>query len=516
MDRRTRGKETANQMLKQAIVEKGDARLFKEQVGRRSLLKVGAGLGIGAVLGANSWFPLRSPVSYAQTADTIVVRWNNATLQAIRFAKPGPTVTARALAVVHTCMYHAWAVYDPVANTCLSAGPKRRPKGEYTVANKNMAMSYAAYRALLNLFPAQATTFATMMQSMGYNPNETTLNVATPAGIGNFAAMVYLQYRQYDGANQSNNYADTSNYVPTNTPDTLVDPNLWQPLRLPNGTVQKFTTPHWGTVVPFALVSGSQFRPSGPYRMTDTAYYKEQASALLTLSANLDDQTKAISEYWSDGPSTEFPPGHWALFAQFAVAQLLSSEKHNTVDADVKLFFTLSNALLDASIAAWDCKRAYNSVRPISAIRYLYAGKQVAAWGGPGLGARTLDGKDWMPYQQANVVTPSFPEYVSGHSTFSAAGAYVIRQFLNSDVCNDSFVVKAGSSLIEPNMSPTQSVTLSWPTFSSAAEQAGLSRRYGGIHFEKGDLDGRKLGEQVGKEVWGLAQAFITGSQLGR
>ena len=112
------------------------------------------------------------------------------------------------------------------------------------------------------------------------------------------------------------------------------------------------------------------------------------------------------------------------------------------------------------------------------------------------------------------MVTPPFPEYVSGHSTFSAAGARVIRTFTGSDSFGASVTVRAGTSRIEPRTathpgSPAKDVTLSWPTFTAAADEAGWSRRYGGIHFPSGDLHGRSLGDLIGGDAWNEAQSYI-------
>jgi hypothetical protein len=112
------------------------------------------------------------------------------------------------------------------------------------------------------------------------------------------------------------------------------------------------------------------------------------------------------------------------------------------------------------------------------------------------------------------VVTPPFPEYVSGHSTFSAAGARVLATFTGSDAFGASVTVRAGASRIEPRTpthpgTPARDVTLSWPTLSAAADEAGWSRRYGGIHFEGGDLHGRSLGNAIGGDAWIKAQSYI-------
>ena len=109
-------------------------------------------------------------------------------------------------------------------------------------------------------------------------------------------------------------------------------------------------------------------------------------------------------------------------------------------------------------------------------------------------------------------MTPAFPEYVSGHSTFSAAGAYTLQQVTGSDVFVDSYIATPGSSHIEPGVTPHLAVVLAWLTLSAAADQAGLSRRYGGIHFQQGDLDGRALGKKVAAQAWSKAQSYFNGT----
>jgi hypothetical protein len=146
----------------------------------------------------------------------------------------------------------------------------------------------------------------------------------------------------------------------------------------------------------------------------------------------------------------------------------------------------------------------------VTAIHYLYAGAPVLAWGGPFQGTRVIDGASWRPYLLA---TPPFLEYVSAHSAVSAASAEVLARFTGSDTFGASFILAAGKSTIEPGLTPATDVTLSWTTFSGAADQAGISRRYGGIHFEEGDLRARELGRQVGALAWTKAQSYITGGE---
>ncbi|WP_246035328.1 vanadium-dependent haloperoxidase [Dictyobacter kobayashii] len=505
---------------------------FKKSLSRRTVLRTGTGLLVVAIgtgtfieIGRNATLaasppppkptpqpkptPKPKPTPPGSGANNAAVQWNNAALQAIRDISPGPTIASRALAIMHTCMYDAWATYDHAANPTRPNGiPRQKPVNDATEA-----VSYAAYNALMDLFPADAALYASLMQSLGFDPTNTTTDITTQAGVGNVAAQAVISYRHNDGSNQLNGYADTSGYVPVNTPTQINDPTKWQPL-LVNGKQQKYTTPHWGTITPFALTSGSQFRPTtGP--ATDysnpSGTYVSQANTILQYSAQLNDTTKTIADYWANGPHSETPPGHWELFVQFANAQYISKLKDHALSDDVMMFFIQSNAVFDAGIACWECKRYYNSVRPITAVRYLYNGQQITAWGGYNQGTQTIDGGQWLPYQESFVVTPPFPEYVSGHSTFSAAGAYCLQQATGSDTFGNSYTAAAGSSLIEPGFAPTQSVTLSWPTLSAAAAEAGISRQYGGIHFNQGDQDGRILGKQVATAVWAKAVGYISG-----
>ncbi|MGB6475064.1 MAG: vanadium-dependent haloperoxidase [Candidatus Sulfotelmatobacter sp.] len=176
------------------------------------------------------------------------------------------------------------------------------------------------------------------------------------------------------------------------------------------------------------------------------------------------------------------------------------------------MFFVLSNAVFDASIAAWDAKREYDSVRPVTAIPFLFRGKTIRSWGGPAKGTVEMDGSQWIPYQPATFPTPPFPEYLSGHSTYSAAAAKVLELWTGSDHFGDSVTLPAGSSKIEPGVTPAHPVTLSWETFTDAANQAGISRRYGGIHFRAADLAGRLLGRLVAVKSWQKAQSYFDGS----
>lgn len=468
-----------------------------------------------------------------QASENVVLQWNGALLQGVRESRLGPPMVARALSVAHTCMFDAWAAYDQRAVGTRLGGSLRRPGKERNVANKIRAVSFAAYRAAVDLLPgSKATVFDPLMAQLGYDPADQSLDTRTPTGIGNVACRAVLDFRHSDGSNQLGDepgglpgvpYSDYTGYVPANGPmdvtdpslpldaSTVRDPNRWQPLRYRdlqgNVVTPPFIGPFWNRVDPFALSDQAQFRsPTGPARY-GTDHYRAQALAVLEASARLTDRDKAIAEYWADGPRSELPPGHWNLFAQF-----VSRRDHHGLDDDVRMFFALTNALFDASIVSWDNKIAFDSVRPITAIRYLFGGEQVRAWGGPYRGTRTIDGGTWFPYQPTTFPTPPFAEYSSGHSAFSAAGAEILKLFTGSDRFGDSVVVPAGSSRVEPGAVPASPVTLKWRTFSEAADEAGISRRVGGIHFEQGDLESRATGRLVAQRCWRKAQSYFDGT----
>jgi hypothetical protein len=447
------------------------------------------------------------------STDNAVILWDDVALQAVRRAPPGPTIVSRALAVLHTSMFDAWTAYDATAVPTVMRRGWRRPAAERTEANKSQAVSFAAYRSLVDLFPAAKTVFDALMTQLGYDASDTSLDTGAPAGIGNAAAAAVLDLRHRDGSNQLGDlhagaYSDYTGYQAVNTPNNIVDPNRWQPLLVANSqgvlTTQVYTTPQWGLVTPFALTSGSALRPGPPARYP-SAEYANQAAELVAISAALTDVQKMTAEYFADGPSSEFPPGHWAIFAQF-----VSRRDGHSLDDDVKIFFALGNALLDAGICAWDAKLFYDSERPVTAIHFLYAGQMIQAWNGQGTG--TIRGEDWRPYQLASVVTPPFPEYFSGHSVFSAAGAEVLKSYIGSDTLDCSVTIKKGTSVGEPGIAPATDVTLTFPTFSDAANAAGMSRRYGGIHFAQGDLTGRSLGRVIGTLVWTKASTYFDGT----
>ena len=495
---------------------------------------------IGVSLGF--FFPLQLDGSFAPT--NFALLWDIAARQGVRDTKLAAPPAARALAIVHTCMFDAWAAFDGLANGTQFRDALRRPANERTKANKERAVSYAAYQALVDLLPIDTeSVYKPLMKQLGYDPDDHSTDIETPTGIGTVACAAVLEFRHHDKSNQRGDfiptiepnagsaglkvgavgpYGDWSGYHVLNPPGTIparfpvskpLNPDHWQPLTYTDSTgsivLQMFVGAQWSFVTPFAMAKGDDFRSAvepGPFRY-GSPEYEQQAEELIAISGSLTDLQKMIAEYWSGEVYDLETIGHW-----MEVAQFVSSRDQHTLDDDVKMYFALSNALLDASIAAWDAKRAYDSPRPVTAISLLYNGKKIHSWGGPGKGTIEMDGSRWLPYEPRTYPTPPTPEYVSEQSVFSAAAALVLERWTRSEHLGYSVVLPAHSSRIEPGVTPPQAVEFQWTSFSDVVEDAGMSGHYGGIQFPLGDRMGRKLGRIAAEGAWQKAQSYFIGS----
>ena len=284
------------------------------------------------------------------------------------------------------------------------------------------------------------------------------------------------------------------------------------------------------------------------------------------------DFERALAEFWADGPKSETPPGHWNTVAN-EVSDSPGLERRiggrgpavDRLEWDVKLYFALNGAVHDAAVAAWGAKGFYDSARPISMIRYMGGKGQssdrngsaydpdglplvpglvevitrassvrgarharladhvgeiaIRAWPGPPedptaahSGVGWILAADWLPYQLPTFVTPAFAGYISGHSTFSRAAAEVLTAFTGSSYFPDGLYevpVPAGSLKVEQG--PSEDLTLQWATYFDAADAAGISRLYMGIHVSPDDFGGRRIGSRCGKAAWNLAERYFDG-----
>lgn len=503
---------------------------------------------INVVLSA-SLSPFLTPQIFAQTVKPATIladsqhiksaayEWLDIALEATarehERVAPRPTVGSRMLAIIVTSMYDAWAAYDDKAvGTCLN-DKLRRPKSERTPANKEKAITYAAYRAMLDILPEDKTWLEEQMRRRDFDPRDNTTDLSKPQGVGNTAAKAVIEYRHTDGANQlgdelgSNGkpYSDYTFYRPVNSVDKIIDPDCWQPItfQLTDGKTAApgYLTPHWYRVKPFALERADQFRPPPPPKV-GSEQLKKEVDEVLNFNANLSPQQKAIVEFMRDGPRSTGQSGHWLRFAQ-----AVSRRDKYDIDKDVKLFFAVGVVAFDAFIAAWEAKRYYDTSRPWTLVRYYYKGQKVVGWAGPGRGVVEMPAEDWHPYSPYNFITPPFPGYVSGHSTVSAACAKVLELFTGSDRFGEVEKRKAGMMTetdfacekiqMRLGQSPSDAkltcdVALDLPTLSATAEMAGLSRVMGGYHIQADNIAGLDLGRKAAMYDFPKIQSYFDGT----
>jgi hypothetical protein len=288
------------------------------------------------------------------------------------------------------------------------------------------------------------------------------------------------------------------------------------------------------------------------------------------------DFARVLAEFWADGPRSETPPGHWFVLANASSDSPMSEHRIGGAGApldrlawDVRMYLALGGAVHDAAITAWEIKRRFTCVRPISLVRHMaslgqssdasgahydpnglpivdglielvteassapgerhahlrrYLGQIVVrAWRGePGDrgtetgGVAWIRGIDWTPYQRRTFVTPAFPGFISGHSTFSRAAAEVLVELTGSAYFPGGlgeFSTTAGNYLVFED-GPSVDVRLQWATYYDAADQAGQSRIFGGIHIVQDDYNGRRLGSVVGMDAWARAQTYFDGTAV--
>ena len=427
--------------------------------------------------------------------------------------KPRPTITSRYLGLIFVSIFDAWSKYDKKAIPVYLENVDRRPVKEHTLKNKEIAISYAAFRTINEYYSSDKILFANFMKKLGLDPMNTSLDSTTPEGIGNLSAKAIIEARKGDGSNQygeedgSNGkpYFNYVGYKPVNSSDNNIDPNRWQPKYFSDGKGGKFApeclTPFWDKVKPIALKSGDQFRP-GPPPMIGSEQLEKEVQEVIELQVNLTDYQKALVEFMRDGPQSVQQAGHWLKFAQD-----VSRRDNHTLDQDVKMYFYNQVVAMDAFIASWDSKMFYDYARPYALVHQYYDEQKIKAWGGEGKGMIEMDGKQWRPYSPEIFLCPPFPSYASGHSTISGGCAEALKMWTGSDEFGSEAQLVAGALTEPDNLGDT--ITLKFPTFTETAEMAGISRVLGGYHIQADNVAGLELGRNVAKEVWKFYKKHI-------
>ncbi|MEX2232576.1 MAG: vanadium-dependent haloperoxidase [Cyclobacteriaceae bacterium] len=452
----------------------------------------------------------KEPAQIARRENNLAYQWGKISLACTandteKF-NPRPTITSRMLALTWTAIFDAWSRYDEKAISFYLTSVEKRPVIEHTLKNKEIAISYAAYRTLLEYYFSDSLLLRSKMVGFGFDPDDHSTDPTSPIGIGNLAAKSVIESRLNDGSNQRGTmtnsdgtlYSDYTRYTPVNNADQLTDLSRWQPKYFSDGRGGRFVprclTPHWSKVTPLTLGSPSQFRP-GPPPAIGSEQLKKEVKEVIDLQANLTPEQKALIEFMRDGPKSVQQAGHWFIFSQ----QVSVRDQH-TLDEDVKMYFLVQAAAMDAFIAAWDAKMYYDFARPYSLVHDFYQDQVIKAWGGPDEGMIKMKGSDWRPYSPETFLCPPFPSYVSGHSSVSGACAETLRLFTGDDYFGEEVKLVPGA-LTEPE-NAGDSVVLKFPTFTETADMAGLSRVLGGYHIQADNVEGLKLGRRVAGAVW--------------
>jgi membrane-associated phospholipid phosphatase len=378
-----------------------------------------------------------------------VTFWNNELLQAVRATNTAPPVASRSMAMMHV------AVFDAVNSVSHAYEPYHRAYSATPSALPEAAVAQASRDVLVDLFPSLKShldaQLAARLAQFAPGPERdagVSLGVASAAGI--------LALRADDGSDA------VVPYVPG------ADPGQWRPT--PPAQAPSLL-PNWPQVTPWTMDSGSQFRASAGPPGLDSQAYAEALAEVRSVGAvdaeatgNRSAEQTQIAQFWADGAGTSTPPGHWNLIAQDIVA-----EQGATLLDSARTFALLNLALADAAIVSWDSKYAYECWRPVTAIR---------------------EGEiDPDPIWTPLLTTPPFPSYTSGHSTFSAAAAAVLGDLFGDDTAFQS--TGEGIGAFERH----------FDSLSEAAAEAGMSRIYGGIHFQFDNEVGLTTGDALGRHV---------------
>ena len=277
--------------------------------------------------------------------------------------------------------------------------------------------------------------------------------------FGEFAGLLMLDSRSDHGSNTE------VPYIPSNAP------RRWQ--RTPP-FFRPPLTPHWGFVDTFCLPDIEPFVPRPPPAL-DSPEYAVSLNEVKMLGRKTNTTRTAeqsqIVVFWSDFSYTAMPPGHW-----HEIAATIAENRGNTLEENARLFALLSLAQADAAIVCWETKYRYNFWRPITAIQ------RADEDGNPA----TEKDAAWDHFLAA----PPFPAYTSGHSTFSKASATVLTRFYGTDAI--AFTATSDS---------LPGITRSFSSLAACADEIGMSRIYGGIHFQFDNVGGKICGGKIGDYV---------------
>ncbi|WP_431299336.1 vanadium-dependent haloperoxidase [Tabrizicola sp. BL-A-41-H6] len=394
----------------------------------------------------------------------VVVTWYRLILELVRHtATYSPPVASRAFAYIGITAHEAMASGNSALRSLagqvngLTGLPARAPGDHDEACVLHAALAASAKNFFSNTGPTGQRAMGAMTDRMAGKAMDGIAGdvVARSTAHGEAIAAHILQWSQSDGGATIENMGFPTSYTPGTNPQDWVPTSLVRQQQAP-------LLPNWGKVRPFAMPTGDACSLPAP-----PAYSEDPASPFFLAAkevydtvTNLTDEQRLIARFWSDDPMlSPTPPGHWiAIVLDIAERDALPADRISEILA--KLGITMA----DAFIGCWAAKFEYNLLRPITYIR------------------RHID-----PKFDPILNTPPFPEYPSGHSTQSGAAATVL-----SAAFGDDFAFEDHTH--EDEGLPVRSFSSFW----AAAEEAGISRLYGGIHYRFGVEQGLTQGRCIG------------------
>ena len=405
-----------------------------------------------------------SPATATYAAE-VATKWADMELRLIKNGTGfSPPVAARALGYAGVALYEAVqpgiSGSQSLAGQLTGLGVLPQPEAGQPY---NWAVAANAAQALMakNLFGN-----ATAIQRTGIDSLETALNAAyrTAAGFdrsvqfGRAVAQAVFEWSRTDGGHEGYLRNQPAGYVPP------TGAGLWAPTS--GAASARALQPYWGQNRLFVPANATLTMPTLPYvysAQPSSAYYG-QVQELYTTSRNLTAGQRTIAQYWADGGQTITPPGH-----SIGITGIVLRDRKATLAQAAEAYARVGMAVADAFIGCWKCKYQFNWQRPDAAIRAL------------------LD-PAWQPL----IATPPFPEFVSGHSSQSGAAAQVLEDLFGAQTAFVDNLHQARGAGYEPR---------AFASFAAFADEAAVSRLYGGIHFrssnEIGLVEGRKVGRNV-------------------
>ena len=402
-----------------------------------------------------------------------VTHWNDVLLEVVKNVGGAPAPIARGGAMMHGAIYDAVNSIRPSAHRPYLVSVPALPG-----ASVRAAIAHAAHDALVAAFPTQAALIR-VERDTAIQALPQTNNVSRGEVVGKAAAQAMIEARAGDGAD------DMTPYVSGNQAGD------WRPT-----DANPAATPNWPSVKPFGIPAGNAFRaprPGGYASKTEMLQSIEYAAQFndvkrlgrfdATQTGNRTAEQEEIAFFWAnDLDGTYKPPGQL-----FEITKIVSEQKGLDIVDNARLFALVALAMADAGVVAWDEKyeTSLDLWRPETAIK--------EAAGNP---ATSPDGS-WKPLSRKappdmTRFSPPFPAYVSGHATFGAAHAAIMRRFFGTD--NVTFTARTD----DPNAS---GVTRTFDSFTQAALENARSRIYLGVHFQwdgdHGFLSGTALAEYI-------------------